>query len=315
MNLALGALIIVLLLLPALFFRIGINIINTTPGTSSPGIPNEKDNKEFSGQAIRKNLVTALSKLNFSEVVFFFSIIPVLLHLVSLLIIHLWGCEVDYGLLLNLFTAKQDVIKEIGANQFHYELNSFLLYIIVESFLALLLGYLLSKLIICFAGKILPLIIGDNIWFQLFTGHLLRKEDREKVDVILVDVLCSIKESSVIYTGLLRKFDIIRESNQLAYITIEDARSRDLRKEYITSSSVIADVVSNSGASTTTTNTHNDTRSSYSFDEGVMKKITPGKYFTIQGKDILNVNVTYYAFTRDQSDPKMIIGMEEIQGI
>jgi len=102
MNLALSALLIILFLLPAFFFRIGIFL------------PMKRKNEDVQviHDIISRNVSKALSKLNFTETVFLFSIIPIVLHSASLLIMSLAGANADYGLLLNIFAGKQNVLAD-----------------------------------------------------------------------------------------------------------------------------------------------------------------------------------------------------------
>jgi len=95
MNLALSALLIILFLLPAFFFRIGISL----------PIQRKNEDSQIIHDIISRNVSKALSKLNFTETVFLFSIAPLVLHSVSLLLIYAAGYHVDYALLLNIFVA------------------------------------------------------------------------------------------------------------------------------------------------------------------------------------------------------------------
>ncbi|MCF0049296.1 hypothetical protein LXM25_04450 [Dyadobacter sp. LJ53] len=293
MNLALGALIIVLLLLPALFFRIGISISRLHHG----------DRNDFHTELVRRNLVSIFSKLNFSEILFFFSIIPILLHLVSLLVLrYFW--HINIKLLLDILTSNSKGWGTTKNDELSIDVIQFLTYVSIQSLFSACLGWVFAFLVVKYAGRILTLLIGDNIWYQLFTGMLLEEAKRASVDVILVDIVTSLKEGSLIYSGVLKKFDIVRESGQLSYITIEDARCRDLRKESVTVSKL--ETINYGGSGRTHTNTVVSNK--FDIDEGEVKKISPGKYFTLQGKDILNVNVTYYniVFAKDPITNQMV---------
>lgn len=279
MNLALGALIIVLLLLPALFFRIGISISRLHHG----------NRKDFYTDLVRRNLASIFSKLNFSEILFFFSIIPILLHLASLFSLQFFW-EVNIKLLLDILTSNSKGWNSITNGQLSVDVIQFLKYVTCQSLISSGLGWLFAFLVVKYADRILALLIGDNIWYQLFTGMLLGETRRALVDVIVVDIVTSVKEGSLIYSGVLRKFDIIRESGQLSYITIEDARCRDLRRESVTSTKTESITYGSSGR----VHTNSVVTNKFDLEEGQLKKISPGKFFTLQGKDILNVNVTYY---------------------
>jgi hypothetical protein len=135
MNLALGALLIILLLLPALTFRIGISV----------PIQRKKGEAQTTNDMISRNVNKTLSLLNFSETIFLFSIVPIVLHLLSLLLISLAGFNIDYNLLLDLFASKANALSGKKVNEFHFDLIIFLLYIVAEVLAAFFLGWFLIK--------------------------------------------------------------------------------------------------------------------------------------------------------------------------
>jgi hypothetical protein len=103
MNIALSALIVVLFLLPAFFFRIGLSIIiNRKKGPVTP--------EDLHDDLLHRSVTKAFSQLNFTETVFLLSIVPIILHLISLGFLHWTGSSIDYGLLLNIFSGKDDII-------------------------------------------------------------------------------------------------------------------------------------------------------------------------------------------------------------
>ncbi|SFD48648.1 hypothetical protein SAMN05518672_102142 [Chitinophaga sp. CF118] len=268
MNLALSALLIILLLLPAFFFRIGISM------------PIRKDylldNKT---NLIGSNVSKVFSKLNFTETVFLFSIIPVFLHFVSLLIIKIFHCKIDFGLLLNVFSGKDDVLN-MEAMQFEVKLISFLVYTFIQAFIAFLLGLLL---VYNFGSKpwLFRLLMGNNIWYKLFSGMLLSPDQRNELSFIVVEVLAMTKESSMIYTGWLKCYDVIEQTDNLAYITMTDAIRRDLRSNQLT--------YKNTDTAPTTTTVSYDSNSG-----GTM--IIPSHNFTIPGKEIVSIGITYMKY-------------------
>ena len=67
MNLALSALLVLLLLLPAFSFRIGIAI----PVFNKKKTPADTD--DLQGQLTSRNVSKVLSKLNFTETIFLFA--------------------------------------------------------------------------------------------------------------------------------------------------------------------------------------------------------------------------------------------------
>lgn len=221
MNLALSALLIILLLLPALFFRIGISM-----PIRKEYLPDSNTN------LIGRNIGKVLSKLNFTETVFLFSIIPVLLHFTSLLVIKTFHGKIDFSLLLNVFSGKDDVLN-MQVMQFDIKLISFLAYISAQAFIAFLLGIFL---VYNFGNKpwLFRLLMGNNTWYKLFSGMLLSPENRKDLAFVIVEVLAMTKESSVIYSGWLKNYDVIEQTENLAYITMTDTFRRDLRAHQLT---------------------------------------------------------------------------------
>jgi hypothetical protein len=187
------------------------------------------------------------------------------------------GWRIDFSLLLNVFAGKQNVIDSGSGNLFEGELFRFLIYTLIETTLASVLGWILIK---CFGGNqwLLKSLMGNNIWFKLFTGTTLSREQKLELANILVEVLVETKESSVIYSGLLKSYEILDNTDGLAYVVLTGTFRRDLRKAQLVSKDL-------EGARIITS-------SSYDIDYGSIIPIR-GHIFTISGKDIVNINVTY----------------------
>jgi hypothetical protein len=181
MNLALGALIILILLLPSLFFRLGLAIprkrFKKFPSHKIPATSEDekKQHELFSNDLIRSNFINVLSRLNFSETIFFFSIIPIALHLFSLWLLHLLNYQIDFSLLLNIFSSKENAVTASQNILFTVKLISFLKYCLLEILTGFLLGWIFAHFIIG-SKDILKLLVGDNIWYQLFRGLMLKEE-------------------------------------------------------------------------------------------------------------------------------------------
>jgi len=293
MNIALGALIILLLLLPALFFRLGIFMVRGGALSSQTAADN------FSREQVKKNFINILSKFNFSETLFFFSIIPLLLHVISLWVLSFLGYDIDYEQLMKLFSSNVGIAKK--NTPFPHELSSFLIYNFVEALIGFFMGWLVTSLIMNRPG-LLRNLAGDNIWFKLFTGVLLKENTRKKVTAILVDVLCETKEATVVYSGFLEKFDV-NENKQIEYITLTTTTRRDLREgSQVTETPAAGNVP---GTKSTV----------ILVDNGPITPVA-GKYFTIPGSKILNVNVSYmhYGDKPDPNDPtKKIKGWSRLE--
>jgi hypothetical protein len=303
MNIALGALIITLLLLPALFFRIGISLLSTlshhvsTDGPIQEPKRKRKQRNRTYREMIRRNLTFLLAKLNFSEIVFLFLMIPLLLHWLSLLILHAFGRIIDYSLLFNLLASKADVLSGIGNEHFQQELLSFLKYIACECGIALMAGWIVAEMLVRCTRVAARWFLGTNIWFELFTGLVLPKKARLEVDLINVEVLCETKESSVIYSGILKKFDVDRGTGDLAYVTLLNAGKRDLRPGMQTVSDV-----TNTVRSSSVTTARTEALTAYSSKDTRILRI-PGQYLTIKGAEIVNVNLIYqkYSWKKDET--------------
>ena len=267
MNLALSALIILLFLLPAFSFRIGVAM----------RLPRRSTDGQDAQEIISRNVSKALSKLTFTDTVFFFSIVPIILHCISLWLIQKDNGQIDYAVLLNIFSGKQDMLKSGSTGDFNQELLSFLLYTLIETIIAFGLGLLL---VWCLGGKkwLLKILVGNNAWFKLFTGTTLTEAQKRELAQILVEVLVETKETTVLYSGLLKFYETSHNSDELACIVLTAAFRRDLRKQQRSASVAHG----------------HETKSSSAYDDQYGDIIPiPGHSFTISGKDIINVNVTY----------------------
>jgi len=265
MSLALGTLMILLLLLPALFFRIGITAL------SSRSFTQLKNRISFPNALARRNLLFLLSKLNFSETLFFLSIIPIGIHCISLCVLQWFGKEIDFMLLFNVLSSQKNVIN--NNLLFNERLISFLIYSLLINAIGFFTGLVITRVMLR-SPKLISIFTGENMYFLLFSGLLLDENKRKLIDIIFIDIVSETKEVSVIYSGVLEKFDILPDKNELAYITLTDTTKRDLRKN-----NIIED---------------NDHRrlTSYNSESGVATSIA-GKYFTVPGSKISTVNVTY----------------------
>jgi len=270
MNLALSALLILLLLLPAFSFRLGIAIYS--------GIrkPRPSKTQDLHYQLTGRNVSKALAKLNFTETVFLFSLIPIILHLLSLLFLDWPKNVVKFDLLLNIFSGKNDILKNSDNASFQQDLKSFLLYSLVEAILGCLLGFLTAYMLM---GKqwVMKVLMGNNIWYRLFSGASLDDANRAKLNSILTEVVVATKETTVIYSGILKNYETMPDSDQLSYLTLQSVSRRDLRA---------AQIIKKDPTSPT------ESITSYDRDYGPLINI-PGHYLTIQGKDVINLNVTY----------------------
>jgi hypothetical protein len=279
MNLALSALIILLLLLPAFTFKMGTAIY---AGWRRPA---PSANSGLRHYLISRNVSKALSKLNFNDTIFFFSLVPLFLHLCAIGFIT-FKDQIRFDLLLNIFAGKDNVVAEAANNAFQIQLKSFLLYSLSQAFAGWLLGFVLSAI---FMGSPLMLraLLSNNNWFRIFSGLTLAENDRARLHTVLVEALVLTKETTVIYSGMLQYYEVISDTDAIAYITLHSPSRRDLR-----------------AAQLTTKNLNATTESSTAYDNSYGPLINiPGNSITLQGKDILNVNVTYLELVPDTTSP------------
>lgn len=280
MNIALGALIIVLLLLPALTFRLGITssrfkkskaqVPQVSPSTS-PSMIKEQENHEylhkFSG---------IITTLNFSDTLFFFSIVPITLHFISLLLLHFvvsWlGYEINFMLLLDVLIGKTNI--DVPNTRFSGELLQFLFYSILQMILAYYAAiFLLSRKGII--KRIIKLLGRENPWYRLFIEPFKNDATNAKISLITLDILVNTKETTMIYTGYMKGFYFKAGTREIDFITIYQPMRRDLRKEYRTE-----------GAEPTKNQFYTS-----AYGEQIDIAST---YLMIPGKEILNVNALYW---------------------
>lgn len=87
---------------------------------------------------------------------------------------------------------------------------------------------------------------------------------------ILIEALVLTKETTVIYSGLLKNYEVISDSDQLSYLTLQSPSRRNLRA---------AQIINKDPNSAT------ELISGYDQNYGPLINI-PGNNLTIQGKDI-----------------------------
>jgi hypothetical protein len=202
MNIALGALIITILLLPgAITLRAYYNSFT------------EKDTELH---------------IPFSELLFRGLLLSLLIHTVSILLMHLAGLNVDYKLLYQITIADKFGIQNID---------------FTRSFLQFGL-YNITLIVVLYSGtKVAKRIIVDNnwditfhslrtsnFWFLIFSGRYLdanKKGRRKNTDIIWVDVMVP---EQMVYSGYLFDFEYSPGKDKLETITLKNASKRTYRK-------------------------------------------------------------------------------------
>lgn len=311
MNLALGALIILILLLPALSFRIGIAAAKLPKirvkksrarigvGNSNPGGISEAEFQKIKDTDEIERLVKhyfeeryarlikfagILNTLNFSETIFFFSLVPLVLHSVALLFLGLTNAlfhlasaslEIDFLLLLKILVGKDGI--QFQNDEFLWQLFQFMLYCTTLTILGYVAGRRLFKS--TFIVKEVAKAIGkDNPWYRLFVDPFKDEALNKNIYFISVDALVGTSEGSLIYSGYMREFYFKPGTKELDSIVLETCSRRDLRRSH-----------------NMTKHGENEKRS-YQTEFGDSLTL-PGTYVVIPGAEILNIHAFYWTKT------------------
>jgi len=243
MNIAIGAFLITLLFIPAISFRLALN--------------NHRQLKEL------------LGALSITDTIWLFILVPICTHLVLLPIIYLSGIEIKYDLILNIIYSNRDY--HIANKTMGWDIVIFLSYVL----LAFGIAFITSLIITSnerLSNKIISLLGAGNEWYELFDGKYADKS----FDVILLDVVTSSRESTLIYSGYLENYYFQTKSTELNYIVLTQVKRRDLRSKA---------VFDQPGTTTE--------KISYYINEPGSPVGLPGDLVIIPAKEILNINVTY----------------------
>lgn len=284
MNLALGAFIIIMLLLPGIAFRLGITaaILPKKKKTNNTQIGTKKTERDEHYQQQRYlrllKFTGVLNTLNFTETLFFFSAIPLVMHLISLLVLsptlYLLHYEIDFSTLLKILIGKDAISFE--NSEFVIRVIHFLLYCFIEMILAYVLAlFLFSKNNV--VKKVASIIGKENPWYTIFVEPFRESSKNEAITLISVDVLVNTKETTVIYSGFMTEFYFKGGTKELEYITLAQPKRLDLRKHYKTVE-------------------EGDAKEKVQFfdsEYGAETQIA-GIHMVIPGKEILNINTFYW---------------------
>jgi len=208
LNIALGALIIILLLLPAISFKFGI-----------------KQNTD---------LGELLETLSITDSFWAFLFIPIIINIITLPIVYYFYGPIKFDLLFKLIIGDKDFA--IQNNLFFVDVVCFLVY----ALLCLILGYFIGRLAaFCdrkwnFISNLLGL---EDNWMRLTDLKAIGLNLNKTIDAIYLDILTSNKENTVIYSGILSEFYFKSKSKEIDYILLSNVYRRDLHKEHITEKS------------------------------------------------------------------------------
>lgn len=251
MNLALGAFILTLLFLPAVSFRLAVNRL--------------------------ENLKGLLSTLSITDSIWVFTIVPIVIHAVLLVIFGLLGIVVKFDLMLNIIYSNPKF--PLNNQLLGTDIAKFLGYSMLAITAGFFLGFLINILEV--QWKLISRVFSlGNEWYEAFEGDILRVSGEAsnvpEIDLVYVDVLANTKESSILYSGILVKYYYKPKSTELDYLVLQKAVKRDLRKAYRTDTPHIG-----SGKA-----------SFYDQDAGEKMPIK-GDYLIVPMKEVLNINITY----------------------
>lgn len=186
MNIALGAVLILLLLFPGILLRFAY----------------------LGGPYSRKNLQTSLV----DELLL--SLIPaIILQTVGFWFVeHVVGRDIDLGLLYQLITGPSPAFAQpIDFQRIETALIFFSTYHLTLFAIAIVAGRCFRQLVTRYNWDIrYHSLRFNNEWYYLLSGRILdfpdMPGDSESIDFVLVDVLTETKEGSYLYCGVLQKY-------------------------------------------------------------------------------------------------------------
>ncbi|MCP9235857.1 DUF6338 family protein [Lewinella sp. JB7] len=185
MNFAVGALFIILLLLPGIAFRYAY----------------------IRSHSIRRSLNFSLLS---EAVIMLFT--ALLLHSAGMAVVRLLGHDPNLHLIYLLSTGGD--LQTVDYDDFESGYHGFVFYLLLICAAAATIGYLLQQLVIR-AGyekehKALQVF---NDWDRYFSGYVLTHEQRRRLHFIRVDLLVDGGGKLVVYTGALDAYTLNSEQN------------------------------------------------------------------------------------------------------
>jgi hypothetical protein len=198
MNIALGALIITILLLPGAF------ILKAYYSSFK-----EKDKELY---------------VPFAELLFRGFIWSLICHFVAILVILLFGIDVDYNLLYKITIGDKF---SINNTEFRTSFLQFCFYNIVLLSLAACITKIIRLLIV---RKNLDLLFHglrlSNFWFYTFSARTLERSrtgEYETTDLLYVDIL---SKKDIVYSGFLFDFEYSPSKDKMETLTLKNATKR-----------------------------------------------------------------------------------------
>jgi hypothetical protein len=248
MNLALGAIILTLLFLPAISFRIAVNRL--------------------------ENLKGLLTTLSIIDSIWVFTVIPIIIHALLVLLLAAAGVTIKFDLLLHIISSSERFPLNNGTLAF--DIPAFLGYNLAALFLGFLSGFVTNSLER--RWRWVSRVFGlKNEWYEALEGQVLVIRNKEhaslRIDAVYIDVLANTKESSILYSGFIRKYYFKPRSSELDFLVLGHAKKRDIGNAYRRDDHHLESVL-------------------YDHDANDPVQIK-GDCFIIPMKEVLNINVTY----------------------
>ncbi len=271
MNIAFGALILLLLLIPGLFFRVAYL------------------NVRYSGKTFKSTIVD-----------------ETLLALAPAFIIQICGflfVEKILGFSVSLQTVYQLIISSASFKDFEIlrrSLGWFLLYSVILWAISWMLGYGVRRFIKAFRLDYkYPIFRFQNSWYPILKGTVVNfpgyQHLQANIQLVWVDVIVETKEGSYIYSGVIDDFFLTKEEG-LDRIYLKNVRRRRLTNEP-------NDLLEHTGPET------GDATDLDLVDEADMSNeldaldkryyYMPGDFFIIPYSQIKNMNIRYYSLDEE----------------
>lgn len=260
MNIAFGALMLLLLLIPGLFFRVAYL------------------NVRYSGKSFKTTFVD-----------------ETLLALAPAFIIQILGflfVEKILRMQVSLDTIYQLIISSVAFKNFeviHHSLGLFLLYNILLWIVAWTFGYATRRFIKHYKLHYkYPIFRFQNDWYHILRGSILNFPGYEgqtsDIAFVWLDVVLETRDSSYIYSGIVQEFFLSKDEG-LDRIYLINVRRRKLSDDLETVSEATATTTENS-------DTADDNLPAAEIDKRYY--YMPGDLFVIPYSQIRSLNVTYY---------------------
>lgn len=268
MNIAFGALVILLILFPGIAFRISY----------------------LNGPYSRRNIFSSLV----DEL--FFSLAPAFAFQVAgyLVMEHLLRIDVQAEQLYKLISGPSSAYKEeLNYAQVEHGMVLFFAYTGITTLVAILSGKLARYFIRRFNWDIrFHYLRFNNDWYYLFSGRILDFPDIEgqsvDIELIRVDVLMETKEGTFIYSGILHDFYLQRDSIDRIYL--KEVYRRKLADDNDPEVPSLTD----------------ESSFEMAFDKRYYRM--PGDLFVVPYSSIKNLNVTYYTIATQDDNSEFEAG-------